>query len=125
METRVCVGKLTVVDLAGSERVKRSGADQDLSGKQMREAININSSLLGLSNVMKALASGATHVPYRDSKLTHMLADSIGGNCRTTLVVAVSPAAADAGESAGSLEFGARAMKVGRRPHAASTSAAS
>ena len=59
---------------------------------------------------MKALASGATHVPYRDSKLTHMLADSIGGNCRTTLVVAVSPAAADAGESAGSLEFGARAM---------------
>ena len=125
METRVCVGKLTVVDLAGSERVKRSGADQDLSGKQMREAININSSLLGLSNVMKALASGATHVPYRDSKLTHMLADSIGGNCRTTLVVAVSPAAADAGESAGSLEFGARAMKVGTPPAPASSSAAS
>ena len=66
-------GKLTVVDLAGSERVKRSGADEDTSGKRMREAININSSLLGLSNVMKALSTQAAYVPHRDSKLTHML----------------------------------------------------
>ena len=112
METRVCVGKLTVVDLAGSERVKRSGADQDLSGKQMREAININSSLLGLSNVMKALASGATHVPYRDSKLTHMLSDALGGNCKTSLVVCASPADSDITETLSTLRFGGRAKRA-------------
>merc|ERR1719230_2542336 len=105
-------GKLNLVDLAGSERVKRSGADEDASGRRMKEAININSSLLGLSNVMKALSTQQSHVPYRDSKLTHMLSDALGGNCRTSLVVCVSPAAADTAETAAALEFGARAMKV-------------
>lgn len=103
-------GKLSVVDLAGSERVKRSGADED--GKRFKEAVNINTSLLGLSNVMKALGSTAGHVPYRDSKLTHMLSDALGGNCRTSLIVCASPAAIDAGETSGTLDFGARAMKV-------------
>eukprot|EP00966_Prymnesium_polylepis_P166243 3842922-Prymnesium_polylepis.1 len=60
---------------------------------------------------MKALSQGASHVPYRDSKLTWLLQDALGGNCRTSLVVCVSPAAVDASESAGTLEFGARAMK--------------
>eukprot|EP00965_Chrysotila_dentata_P170431 5625349-Pleurochrysis_carterae.AAC.1 len=78
----------------------------------MREAININASLLGLSNVMKALSQGAQHVPYRDSKLTMMLSDSIGGNCRTTLVVCASPATIDSSETSGTLDFGSRAMKV-------------
>ena len=105
-------GKLTIVDLAGSERVKRSGADEDVTGRRMKEAININSSLLGLSNVMKALSTQAAYVPYRDSKLTHMLSDALGGNCRTSLVVCASPSAADASETLGTLEFGARAMKV-------------
>ena len=109
-------GKLTIVDLAGSERVKRSGADEDITGRRMREAININTSLLGLSNVMKALSTQAAYVPYRDSKLTHMLADALGGNCRTSLVVCASPAVADVSESLGTLEFGSRAMKV--RTHA-------
>jgi len=113
METTQLSGKLSIVDLAGSERVKRSGADEEPSGRRMREAININTSLLGLSNVMKALAQGGgAYVPYRDSKLTHMLQDSLGGNCRTALVVCASPAAVDGGESAGTLDFGARAMKV-------------
>jgi len=78
METTQISGKLSIVDLAGSERVKRSGADEDVRGARMREAININTSLLGLSNVMKALAQGGgAYVPYRDSKLTHMLQDSL------------------------------------------------
>lgn len=105
-------GKLTVVDLAGSERVKRSGADEDTSGRRMKEAININTSLLGLSNVMNALSQNASYVPYRDSKLTHMLSDAIGGNCRTSLIVCVSPSLSDLSESIGTLEFGVRAMKV-------------
>ena len=105
-------GKLTVVDLAGSERVKRSGADEDISGRRMKEAININTSLLGLSNVMKALSTQSPHIPYRDSKLTHMLSDALGGNCKTSLVVCASPASADVSETTGTLEFGARAMKV-------------
>ena len=58
--------------------------------------------------------SPLAQVPYRDSKLTHMLSDALGGNCRTSLVVCVSPATADASESSGTLEFGTRAMKVRR-----------
>jgi hypothetical protein len=60
-------GKLSLVDLAGSERVKRSGADEDVSGRRMKEAININTSLLGLSNVMKALSSNASYIPCRST----------------------------------------------------------
>merc|ERR1719482_1380025 len=116
MITTLTSGKLTVVDLAGSERVKRSGADEDTSGRRMKEAININTSLLGLSNVMKALSTQQSHVPYRDSKLTHMLSDALGGNCRTSLVVCVSPSSSDASETTAALEFGSRAMKV--RTHA-------
>ena len=105
-------GKLSLVDLAGSERVKRSGADEEKTGKRMKEAININTSLLGLSNVMKALGQAASHVPYRDSKLTHLLSDSLGGNCRTSLIVCASQASLDASETTGALDFGARAMQV-------------
>ena len=74
MHAMQLTGKLSLVDLAGSERVKRSGADEDTSGRRMKEAININTSLLGLSNVMKALSLGAGYIPYRDAKLTHYLA---------------------------------------------------
>ena len=74
MHAMQLTGKLSLVDLAGSERVKRSGADEDTSGRRMKEAININTSLLGLSNVMKALSVGAGYIPYRDAKLTHYLA---------------------------------------------------
>ena len=60
-----------------------------------------------LSNVMKALSTQSSFVPYRDSKLTHMLSDALGGNCRTSLVICVSPATADCSETTGALEFGA------------------
>jgi kinesin family protein 5 len=75
------VSLCSVVDLAGSERVKRSG----VAGKELKEAININGSLLALGNVVAALAAKKKHVPYRDSKLTRVLEGSVGGNCRTTL----------------------------------------
>lgn len=101
-------GTLSIVDLAGSERVKRSG----VVGKEFKEATNINGSLLALGNVVSALASKQKHVPFRDSKLTRILQSSIGGNCKTSMLVCASPAAESAQETVGALEFASRAMKV-------------
>ena len=79
-------GKLYLVDLAGSEKVGKTGA----AGETLEEAKNINSSLSALGNVISALASGTkTHVPYRDSKMTRILQDSLGGNCRTTIIISL------------------------------------
>lgn len=104
-----CVrAQLNVVDLAGSERVKKSGAE----GAQLKEAMAINKSLLAFGNVVSALAAKRSHIPYRDSKLTKLLETSIGGNCRTALLVCAGPAVENAGETLGSLEFASRAMRV-------------
>lgn len=105
---RGTVATLAVVDLAGSERVKRSG----VTGKEFKEAVNINGSLLALGNVVSALATGKKHVPFRDSKLTRLLEGRVGGNCRTNLIVCCSPSADSASESVSALSFAARAMKV-------------
>ncbi|KAJ8600015.1 hypothetical protein CTAYLR_001859 [Chrysophaeum taylorii] len=102
------VATLSVIDLAGSERVKRSG----VSGKEFKEAVNINGSLLALGNVVSALATGKKHVPYRDSKLTRLLEGRVGGNCRTNLVVCASPSADSVSETMSTLSFAARAMRV-------------
>lgn len=101
-------GKLTLVDLAGSEKVNKSGSD----GEMLEEAKKINSSLSVLGHVIDALAERRPHVPYRDSKLTRILEDSLGGNCRTTLLVACSPSSAHFSETLSSLRFAARAKKV-------------
>ena len=101
-------GKLSVVDLAGSERVKRSG----VRGQQFKEAAAINGSLLALGNVIGALAAKKKHVPYRDSKLTRILQDSVGGNSKTSLLICLSPAADSVSETLSTLEFGSRAMAV-------------
>merc|ERR1719181_2417554 len=100
--------RLSIVDLAGSERVKRSGVE----GAQFREATAINKSLLAFGNVVSALAAKRTHVPFRDSKLTRILDGSIGGNCKTALLVCASPAVDSASETINSLEFASRAMRV-------------
>merc|ERR1719492_397909 len=100
--------RLCVVDLAGSERVKKSG----VQGKHFKEAMSINRSLLALGNVVNALAAKKAHVPFRNSKLTRVLDGSIGGNCRTALLVCVSPDVAQTLETISSLEFAARAMCV-------------
>lgn len=99
---------LSVVDLAGSERVKKSG----VQGMQFKEATNINKSLLAFGNVVSALAAKKDHIPLRDSKLTKILDGSIGGNCKTVLLVCASAAAENASETVSTFDFASRAMRV-------------
>lgn len=80
-------GKLYLVDLAGSEKVAKTG----VMGLQMSEAKQINKSLSALGNVINALTDGSQHIPYRNSKLTRVLQQSLGGNARTALVIHCSP----------------------------------
>ncbi|XP_045474341.1 kinesin heavy chain isoform X2 [Harmonia axyridis] len=102
-------GKLYLVDLAGSEKVSKTGAE----GTVLDEAKNINKSLSALGNVISALADGnKTHIPYRDSKLTRILQESLGGNARTTIVICCSPASFNEAETKSTLEFGKRAKTV-------------
>lgn len=109
------VGKLNLVDLAGSERVAITGA----KGQRLEESKRINSSLSALGNVIAALTDAKglrTHVPYRDSKLTRILEDSLGGNCRTTFLACISPAAEAFSETLSTLKFAKRAKRVRNAP---------
>ncbi|XP_077569378.1 kinesin-like protein KIFC3 isoform X2 [Stigmatopora nigra] len=101
-------GKLNLVDLAGSERVRKSGAE----GGRLREAQHINKSLSALGDVINALRCKHAHVPFRNSRLTFLLQDSLRGDGKTLLVVQVSPLSADAGESLCSLKFAQRVRSV-------------
>uniref|UniRef100_A0AAR2LYJ8 Kinesin-like protein n=1 Tax=Pygocentrus nattereri TaxID=42514 RepID=A0AAR2LYJ8_PYGNA len=102
-------GKLYLVDLAGSEKVSKTGA----AGAVLDEAKNINKSLSALGNVISALAEGTkTHVPYRDSKMTRILQDSLGGNCRTTMFICCSPSGFNEAETRSTLMFGQRAKTI-------------
>nr|VZI31377.1 unnamed protein product [Spirometra erinaceieuropaei] len=101
-------GKLYLVDLAGSEKVSKTGAE----GAVLDEAKNINKSLSALGNVINALVEGNAHVPYRDSKLTRILQESLGGNARTTIVICVSPSEYNRGETNSTLLFGMRAKSI-------------
>lgn len=102
-------GKLYLVDLAGSEKVSKTGAE----GTVLDEAKNINKSLSALGNVISALADGnKSHIPYRDSKLTRILQESLGGNARTTIVICCSPASFNESETKSTLDFGRRAKTV-------------
>ncbi|XP_064162147.1 kinesin heavy chain [Anguilla rostrata] len=102
-------GKLYLVDLAGSEKVSKTGAE----GAVLDEAKNINKSLSSLGNVISALAEGTkTHVPYRDSKMTRILQDSLGGNCRTTMFICCSPSSYNDAETKSTLMFGQRAKTI-------------
>ncbi|KAF9685739.1 hypothetical protein SADUNF_Sadunf03G0085400 [Salix dunnii] len=104
----VCKGKLVVVDLAGSERIDKSGS----GGHTLEEAKSINLSLSALGKCINALAENSTHVPIRDSKLTRLLRDSFGGTARTSLVITIGPSPRHRGETASTIMFGQRAMKV-------------
>ena len=104
---------LYLVDLAGSERVKKTGATAD----RLKEAKLINQSLLALGNVISALSDPkSTHISYRDSKLTRLLQNSLGGNSKTALIVNVSPSTYNTEETISSLFFALRAMKVQNKP---------
>ncbi|PWA40370.1 Armadillo [Artemisia annua] len=101
-------GKLVVVDLAGSERIHKSGSE----GHTLEEAKSINLSLSALGKCINALAENSPHVPVRDSKLTRLLKDSFGGTARTSLVITIGPSPRHRTETASTILFGQRAMKV-------------
>ena len=101
-------GTLFLVDLAGSERVRKSEVD----GDHLKEAGHINKSLSALGNVMEALDRKASHVPYRDSKLTYLLQDTLGGNSRTMMVVAITPVDFAYDESIHALQFATRVRRI-------------
>ncbi|NXJ71322.1 KI18B protein, partial [Rostratula benghalensis] len=105
------VAKMSLIDLAGSERASVTNA----KGERLREGANINRSLLALINVINALAdakSKKTHIPYRDSKLTRLLKDSIGGNCRTIMIAAVSPCVLAYEDTYNTLKYANRAKEI-------------
>ncbi|KAI4736172.1 kinesin-domain-containing protein [Aureobasidium sp. EXF-12298] len=102
-------GQLFLVDLAGSEKVGKTGA----SGQTLEEAKKINKSLSALGMVINALTDGkSSHVPYRDSKLTRILQESLGGNSRTTLIINCSPSSYNDSETVSTLRFGMRAKSI-------------
>lgn len=109
--------KLHLVDLAGSERAKRTGSD----GLRLKEGIHINRGLLALGNVISALGDEkkrkeGAHVPYRDSKLTRLLQDSLGGNSKTFMIACISPADINAEESLNTLKYANRARNIQNKP---------
>ncbi len=102
-------GQLFLVDLAGSEKVGKTGA----TGQTLEEAKKINKSLSALGMVINSLTDGkSTHIPYRDSKLTRILQESLGGNSRTTLIVNCSPSSYNDAETVSTLRFGVRAKSI-------------
>lgn len=106
-------GKLYLVDLAGSEKVSKTGA----AGKRLEEAKNINKSLTVLGQVIYSLTDGkSTHIPYRNSKLTRVLQDSLGGNSKTCLIVTCSPSPYNESETISTLRFGIRAKAIKNKP---------
>ncbi|CAN7025648.1 unnamed protein product [Brassica rapa subsp. trilocularis] len=109
--------KLHLVDLAGSERAKRTGSD----GMRFKEGVHINKGLLALGNVISALGDekkrkDGAHVPYRDSKLTRLLQDSLGGNSRTVMIACISPADINAEETLNTLKYANRARNIRNKP---------
>lgn len=112
-ENHIRVGKLNLVDLAGSERQTKTGAQ----GERLKEATKINLSLSALGNVISALVDGrSTHVPYRDSKLTRLLQDSLGGNARTVMVANIGPASYNFEETLTTLRYSNRAKNIKNKP---------
>jgi len=99
---------LFLVDLAGSERVRKS----EVEGKAMKEAQHINKSLSALGNVMEALDQKSSHIPYRDSKLTYLLQNSLGGNSRTMMIVTICPSNLSYDESTFALKFATRVRRI-------------
>jgi len=112
-ETYFKAGKLNLVDLAGSERQSKTQA----TGDRLKEANKINLSLSALGNVISALVDGKSHhVPYRDSKLTRLLQDSLGGNTKTVMIAAVSPADYNFEETLSTLRYASRAKNIKNKP---------
>ncbi|KAF3686516.1 Kinesin-like protein KIF18A Marrow stromal KIF18A [Channa argus] len=111
LNPNVCVAKMSLIDLAGSERASATNA----KGARLREGANINRSLLALGNVINALAdpkNKKAHIPYRDSKLTRLLKDSLGGNCRTVMIANISPSSKSYDDTHNTLKYANRAKEI-------------
>lgn len=110
-------GKINLVDLAGSENIGKSGAEN----KRAREAGMINQSLLTLGRVINGLVDKSPHIPYRESKLTRLLQDSLGGRTKTCIIATVSPALVNVEETLSTLEYANRAKSIKNKPQMNST----
>ncbi|CAF1063497.1 unnamed protein product [Adineta steineri] len=111
-KAHIRVGKLNLVDLAGSERQAKTGS----TGDRFKEATNINLSLSTLGNVISALVDGSPHIPYRDSKLTRLLQNSLGGNSKTIMIATLGPADYNYDESLTTLRYANRAKNIKNQP---------
>ncbi|CZT05795.1 probable kinesin-related protein bimC [Rhynchosporium graminicola] len=111
-EDYISAGKLNLVDLAGSENIQRSGAEN----KRAAEAGLINKSLLTLGRVINALVDRGSHIPYRESKLTRLLQDSLGGRTKTCIIATVSPAKSNLEETISTLDYAFRAKNIRNKP---------
>ncbi|KAL3446731.1 P-loop containing nucleoside triphosphate hydrolase protein [Aspergillus insuetus] len=116
-EEYICPGKLNLVDLAGSENIQRSGAEN----KRATEAGLINKSLLTLGRVINALVDKSPHIPYRESKLTRLLQDSLGGRTKTCIIATISPARSNLEETISTLDYAFRAKNIRNKPQINST----
>eukprot|EP01134_Creolimax_fragrantissima_P005184 CFRG5184T1 len=116
-EELIRMGKLNLVDLAGSENIGRSGA----VSVRAREAGNINKSLHALGRVITQLVERTAHISYRDSLLTRMLQDSLGGKSKTTIIATISPASSNSEETLSTLDYAARAKNIKNRPEKKAT----
>jgi len=111
-EDMLRIGKLNLVDLAGSENIGRSGA----INQRAREAGNINQSLLTLGRVITSLVDRTPHIPYRESKLTRLLQDSLGGRTKTSIIATISPASINHEETLSTLDYAHRAKNITNKP---------
>jgi kinesin family member 11 len=111
-EETIKVGKLNLVDLAGSENIERSGA----TGKRAAEAGKINKSLTTLGRVITALVEHRDHVPYRESNLTRLLQDSLGGRTKTSIIATISPASCNLEETLSTLDYAHKAKSIRNKP---------
>ena len=111
-EEYISAGKLNLVDLAGSENIQRSGAEN----KRATEAGLINKSLLTLGRVINALVDRGSHIPYRESKLTRLLQDSLGGQTKTCIIATLSPAKSNLEETISTLDYAFRAKNIRNKP---------
>eukprot|EP00697_Spironema_sp_BW2_P004035 gnl/Spiro4/15435_TR8304_c0_g2_i1.p1 gnl/Spiro4/15435_TR8304_c0_g2~~gnl/Spiro4/15435_TR8304_c0_g2_i1.p1 ORF type:complete len:880 (-),score=381.47 gnl/Spiro4/15435_TR8304_c0_g2_i1:99-2651(-) len=111
-EDMIKTGKLNLVDLAGSENIERSGAVK----QRAKEAGHINTSLLTLGRVINALTEGENYVPYRDSKLTRILQESLGGRAQTCIIATISPTLAFLEETINTLDYASRAKNIKNKP---------
>lgn len=107
------IGKLNLVDLAGSENITKAGNEK---GIRTRETVNINQSLLTLGRVITALVERTPHIPYRESKLTRLLQESLGGRTKTSIIATVSPGHKDLEETLSTLEYAHRAKHIQNKP---------